>query len=69
MVVGVGVSVCCGAEEALERGEGKVKFWGGHCWCFVCFVLVFGAVGFVEYSCRLSRLLELRSDFRVCIIT
>lgn len=37
MVVGVGVSVCCGAEEALERGEGKVKFWGGHCWWVVLF--------------------------------
>lgn len=33
MVVDVGV--CCGAEEALERGEGKVKFRGGHCrWLF-----------------------------------
>lgn len=31
----VGVSVCFGAEEALERGEEKVKFRGGHCW-WVC---------------------------------
>lgn len=30
--MGEGVGVCCGAEEALERGEGKVNCRGGHCW-------------------------------------
>lgn len=61
MVVDVGV--CCGAEEVLERGEGKVKFKGGHFWWVLLFW--FGPVGFVEDSCRLSRRLGPGASFRV----